>query len=155
MTAATGSHRTPVALAIAIARIGLGVLFAVAAVGKLQDPAQLAEDIANYRVVPAALVGPLTVTLPGVELVVGALLMLGVYTRAAACLAAAMLAAFTLGLVQSLARGVDLACGCFGGAPEPATIRTVVRDLALFGVAVAVATLDRGALSAAGDAPAE
>jgi hypothetical protein len=65
-------------------------------------------------------------------------LVLNVWTRAAALLLAALLAVFTVGLASALTRGIDLACGCFGGSAQ-ATWWTVLRDLALLGFALGVA----------------
>jgi hypothetical protein len=61
-----------------------------------------------------------------------------VWASAAALVAAALLAIFTAGLSQALLRGIDLRCGCFGGA-ERATWLTVLRDVALLGAALAIA----------------
>ena len=139
----TSSQRV-VGVIVAIARVGLGILFAYAAVEKLQDLPGLAEDIANYRMLPAALVGPLTVVLPGVELTAAALLIVGYWARAAAAVTAGMLAVFMVALSQALARGVDLNCGCFGSGVEPATIGTIVRDAALLCAACGVIVFDGG-----------
>jgi putative oxidoreductase len=121
------------------ARIGLGLLFAWAAVGKLADSVAFADDMANYRVLPASWVAPMTATIPGIELTVAALLIVGLYTRAAATITAGMLLVFTVAIGQALGRGVNLSCGCFGGAPEPASSWTVLRDVALLFWAVAIA----------------
>jgi putative oxidoreductase len=133
---------------IAAARIGLGILFAYAAAEKLKDLPGFAEDIANYRMLPAALVGPLAVVLPGVELTVGALLILGCWSRAAAAVTAAMLVVFIVGLSQALARGVDLNCGCFGSGVEPVSVGTIVRDAVLLLAAGGVIVFDGGRLLA-------
>jgi len=131
-------------LAVAVARVGLGLVFAWAAIGKLGDPATFADDIANYRLVPASWVGPIAVTVPGVELTVAALLIVGACTRAAAVITSGMLVVFTVAIVQALGRGVNLSCGCFGGTLEPASKWTVVRDLVLLAWAALVAGYGRG-----------
>ncbi len=122
----------------AAVRIALGAAFLWAAATKLPDLATFAETVANYRMLPAALVPAAAVAVVGVELAAGALLVAGVWARAAAAVSAGLLAIFTAGLSQALARGIDLRCGCFGGA-ERATWLTVGRDLVLLGAAVALA----------------
>src|SRR5262249_42921148 len=70
-----------------LVRVGLGALLVWAAVAKLRDPHAFAQDIANYRILPASLVAPVAATLPGVEIVVGLALVLAAWRRAAAAAA--------------------------------------------------------------------
>lgn len=122
---------------LAVVRVGLGALLLYAAATKVPDVAAFAESVANYRLLPAALVPAVAAAVLGVELVAGALLVAGRYTRAAALVASVLLAVFTAGLAQALLRGIDLRCGCFGGE-EPATWLTVLRDVAMLAAALAV-----------------
>lgn len=124
--------------ALAVCRIVLGALFIWAAVTKLPDMAAFAQDVANYRVIPAALVPTVAAAVVGIELLAGIGLVAGVMERPAAAVLAVLLAAFTALLVQALLRGIDLRCGCFGG-DERASWWTVVRDLVMLAAAVAVA----------------
>jgi len=126
------------ARALAVCRIVLGGLFIWAAVTKLPDVAAFAQDVANYRVIPAALVPILAAAVVGIELLAGIALVTGVMERPAAAVLAVLLAAFTGLLTQALLRGIDLRCGCFGG-DERASWWTVVRDLVMLATAVAVA----------------
>lgn len=120
------------------ARIILGALFLWASVTKVPDMAAFAESVANYRIVPPALVPVVAAAVVGVEILAGVALMLNVWARPAALLLAGLLAVFTVGLASALARGIDLACGCFGGT-DAATWWTVLRDLALLAWALGVA----------------
>jgi len=128
----------------AVCRVVLGALFIWAAVTKLPDIAAFAQDVANYRVIPAALVPIVAAAVVGIELLAGIALVIGVMDRPAAAVLAVLLAAFTALLAQALLRGIDLRCGCFGG-DERASWWTVVRDLVMLAAAVAVA---RGPLPA-------
>ena len=119
-------------------RVVLGALFIWAAVTKLPDMAGFAQDVANYRVVPAALVPFVASAVVGIELLAGLALVAGVMTQPAATVIAGLLAVFTVFLTQALLRGIDLRCGCFGG-DEPASWWTVARDLAMLAAAVALA----------------
>jgi putative oxidoreductase len=126
------------ARALTACRIVLGALFIWAAVTKLPDMAAFAQDVANYRVVPAALVPFVAAAVVGVELLAGISLVAGVMERAAAAVIAWLLVTFTVFLCQALLRGIDLRCGCFGG-DEPASWWTVARDLVMLAAAVAIA----------------
>ncbi len=119
-------------------RIVVGALFVWASSTKIPDMAGFAENVANYRMVPAALVPAVAAAVVGVELVAGLALLANVWSRAAALVLAALLAVFTAGVTSVVVRGIDVACGCFGGT-APATWWTVLRDVALLGLALAVA----------------
>jgi uncharacterized membrane protein YphA (DoxX/SURF4 family) len=101
------------------ARLVLGGVFIYAAYDKLADPRALADAIDNYRLLPDGLVNVVAVTLPWVEIAVVTLLVIGVLVPGAAFLGGSLLVVFTIALVAALARGLDIACGCFaveGGA---------------------------------------
>ncbi len=126
-------------------RLSVGVLFVYAAATKLPDMAAFAVDVANYRVVPPALVPLAAAALVGVELVAGTALVVGLWARPAAILASLMLALFAAALAQALLRGIDLECGCFG-VPGRATWLTVLRDAGFLVPASAVARFGGGSL---------
>jgi putative oxidoreductase len=124
-------------------RLALGAIFLYAAATKVPDMAEFAKDVANYRLLPAALVPWAASAVVGVEIVAGLALVLGVGARPAALVAAALLALFVGGLSQALLRGIDLRCGCFGGE-ESATWGTVARDLLMLAPALVVLWLGPG-----------
>jgi uncharacterized membrane protein YphA (DoxX/SURF4 family) len=130
--------------ALWVLRIALGGLFIYAGIGKLADPTQFAIDITNYRIVPS-LAPWAAVLLPYVEIGCGiaAIVLPRHWRRAGALAIAGMMALFTVAVSAALARGINIDCGCFGGAAGPITAITVVRDVALFGVALALVLLDR------------
>lgn len=124
-------------IALRLLRVGLGLLFVYAASTKLADMGQFAEEIANYRMLPASLVPLLAAAVMGLEIVAGTLLVLGTATRASAAVLSALLLVFIVALSQALLRGVDLRCGCFGGS-DMATWGTVARDVAMLAVTLAL-----------------
>jgi len=95
-------------------RLGLAALFLWTGAQKLVDPGSFAAAIANYRVLPDALVGVAAVGLPVLEIVIGAALLWPTYAQGAAVLVAALLVLFAAAMAQSKLRGIDLDCGCFG-----------------------------------------
>jgi uncharacterized membrane protein YphA (DoxX/SURF4 family) len=122
------------ALALAC-RVALGATFLYAAATKIPDMASFAQDVANYRLLPAPLVPWTASAVVGIEVVAGLALVTGVFTRAAALVAGGMLLVFIAGLSQALLRGIDLRCGCFGG-DDAASWWTVLRDLGMLAPAV-------------------
>jgi uncharacterized membrane protein YphA (DoxX/SURF4 family) len=111
-----------------VLRAGFAALFLYAGIAKLADVRAFALDVANYRMLPAAFVGPFAAAIPGVEVACGVGLLRARSARAAALLATAMLVAFTVAAVQALARDINIDCGCFGSVRAPVTILTIVRD---------------------------
>jgi putative oxidoreductase len=101
-----------------LGRVLVALVFAFAAVPKLADPAAFAADIDNYRLVPDALIGPLAIGLPILELLVAAALLTGIHAGGASILALGLLGVFVVGMSQAIARGIDLDCGCFGHEVE-------------------------------------
>lgn len=103
-----------------LGRLGLAGLFLYTGATKALDPGLLAQDIANYRVLPEALVGPTALLLPALELAAAAGLLLRSYAGGAALLTGLMLLAFAGAMGQARLRGIDLDCGCFGTAASSA-----------------------------------
>lgn len=121
-----------------LARAALGGLFVYAGALKFLDPAGFAQEIANYRLLPSALVGPLAVLLPGIEIAAGLSVLTGVALRGGVVIIEGMLVVFIIALAQAIGRGIDTSCGCFGVAEQadPIGWSEVVRDLLMMAAGV-------------------
>ena len=124
----------------------LGAVFIYASLDKIAQPREFARIVYHSQLVgPSQTLGYvpanlLAVTLPWLELVTGALLVLGVWRREAAATAGLMLVAFIVAVSWALANGIDIAnCGCFtvaGGAEGRALgWKLLLGDAALLAVA--------------------
>jgi putative oxidoreductase len=137
------------ALLALAARLYLGAVFVLACWHKIVEPGAFAIDIATYQILPLALVNPMAIVLPWVELVAGVLLIVGFRTRAAALLVAGMMSMFTVAIVIAVNKGLDMSCGCFasqGAAEDPISWWTTLRDAGWLGLALYVLMLDRSPL---------
>ena len=97
------------------ARLVVGGVWIYAGAIKLPDPDESVAAVRAYELLPgdtAVTVGQL---LPVLEVVVGAMLVLGVLVRGAAVVSALLFAAFIVGIASVWARGIEIDCGCFGG----------------------------------------
>ena len=123
-------------------RLGLGGLFVLAGVLKLAQPTTFATEIVYYSFLPQ-LAPYLAATLPMIEIALGLALVAAPvpWRRAAALAMAGLLAVFTVAVVQAVARGINIDCGCFGGGSGPVSGWTIARDLALLAAAVAAVWL--------------
>lgn len=97
-------------------RIVLGFLFILAAIEKIAQPEEFAKAITNYRLVPNAAVNLFAIVLPWVELLAGLSILVGLLTRGSSLILTFLLGVFIVAIGISLARGLDISCGCFGTA---------------------------------------
>lgn len=102
------------------ARVGLGTVMLVAGAVKLPDPAGSVHAVRAYQALPEMLVSPVGYLLPLVEVAVGALLIVGLFTKPAAAATAGLQAVFIAGIAWAWANGLEIDCGCFGGGGEKA-----------------------------------
>lgn len=100
-------------------RLALGGLFVFAAFTKITDPQEFVFNLNAYGVFDEEahehMIKVLGFAIPWAEMVVGVALVLGVWARGAAALLAVQLFAFSLGILNVIASGKTLSCGCFGG----------------------------------------
>ena len=139
------------------ASIFAGLIFLVAGIDKLRHRDLLPGVIANYRLLPASLIGPAAAALPPVELLLGTALIIG--SRPAAPLAAiGLLLVFAAAMAINIGRGrrhIDCGCGHAGLRQELGwgpVLRNIVlaaalalrlagpAGLAIYDLAIAVAT---------------
>ena len=92
----------------------LGLAFLLAGVLKIVDPLAFAVSIARLRMAPMALVGPVAILLPWLEVVAAVALFFPNYREAALRLLLSLLTVFTAILGIALIRGTAASCGCFG-----------------------------------------
>jgi uncharacterized membrane protein YphA (DoxX/SURF4 family) len=99
---------------------------------KILDPKSFALDVATYQFLPLSTVNLFALVLPWVELLAGAMLVVGLRVRAASLLTTAMMVAFIVALGWALHLGLDMSCGCFASQAaaqgDSISWRTMVRD---------------------------
>jgi putative oxidoreductase len=99
--------------------IVLAAVFIYAGVDKIRDPAQFADSVAAFAILPNALVTPMALGLPMFEVLCGLMVLAPPSRRVGALALTLATAMFIVALVSALARGLTLDCGCFGaGAPS-------------------------------------
>lgn len=123
------------------ARLVVGAVFIAAGAIKLPNPADSVAAVRAYQALPHQLVEPVGQLLPVVEVVVGAMLVLGLLTRGASVVAAVLLVVFIAGIVSVWVRGISIDCGCFGGGGyDPGAMDKypweIARDVALLAASV-------------------
>ncbi|MEA3389972.1 MauE/DoxX family redox-associated membrane protein [Sphingobium sp. CCH11-B1] len=100
------------AIAAFAAAIGVGLILLQAGLSKLRHRHLLPGVVANYRLLPSALVAPAATILPLAEIAIGATLIAG-FTTVPVVLAMLLLALFAGAMAINIARGRDhIDCGC-------------------------------------------
>tara|TARA_B100001250_G_scaffold408114_1_gene429949 strand:- start:1673 stop:2104 length:432 start_codon:yes stop_codon:yes gene_type:complete len=97
---------------ILFTRLILGIIFIVASIDKIIDPASFARDISNYHVVPYGLENIIAIFLPWLELFIGLSLIFGLMVDGASLISGILLILFILIIFQATMRGFNIECGC-------------------------------------------
>jgi uncharacterized membrane protein YphA (DoxX/SURF4 family) len=114
-------------------RLFIGGLFIYAGTGKFIEPLSLADSITTYQIIPQWLVNLTALGLPPLEIIAGFMLVIGWGKRVASFCLLILTLVFCMALIQGLARGLEIDCGCFGSG-EPSmtgTIKSLGRDVLL------------------------
>jgi putative oxidoreductase len=96
-----------------VLRIYIGWIFIDASLSKIPDAVLFAENLANYRIIPYFGLNLVAIVLPWLELICGFYLIIGLRIKAAASMAGGFLFLFTLFVIITIFRGVNMNCGCF------------------------------------------
>jgi len=123
----------------AISAVALGLVFEWSGVAKVASRDAWQVEDTPFSTGSRAVDRLVRRVLPWFEIVLGGLLILRLVSTAAAAAAVVLLAVFTVALVRVLARGQRPPCMCFGATrPRPISWASVVRNLALIGLGIAV-----------------
>jgi uncharacterized membrane protein YphA (DoxX/SURF4 family) len=130
-------RRSVLPWAATLARLLLGAVWLVAGLAKVGDLDASVRAVRAYRLLPDVGAQVVGAALPLAEVLLGLLLVAGLFVRASAVLSALLMAAFVVGIASAWARGLRIDCGCFGSGgdltagEEPAYGWELARDGAL------------------------
>jgi uncharacterized membrane protein YphA (DoxX/SURF4 family) len=119
-------------------RVVLGGLFIYAGVVKVVDPLGFAQDIRNYRLVGQSLAFVAAVVLPWLEILAGAFLIAGIWKRGATLVITGLLVFFIVLTLVTMARGLDVDCGCFGSLSRRSGWGVVLEDLGMLALGLCI-----------------
>jgi uncharacterized membrane protein YphA (DoxX/SURF4 family) len=129
-------------------RLLVGALFVAAGALKVGHFNDLAAAIAGFRILPEGAIAPLAVVLPFFEIGLGMYLIVGLFTRTAAIVAALQLIVYAAAIASAVIRHIPANCGCFGPQDQaPADWPHVFVDLALAAICALVAWRAPGLLA--------
>jgi len=124
-------------------RVLVGAIYMTFALSKIMRPAVFALNVVDFGMMPSWGVDLWLLALPWAELVVGMFLILGIRTRAAATLIAAMNLIFIVGLVHAIYLHLPINCGCVGEVGEPVNWWKVLKNTGVLVMTIQIFLYDR------------
>ncbi|MCB9205737.1 MAG: DoxX family membrane protein [Ignavibacteriales bacterium] len=99
---------------VAITRIYLALVFILSGLDKINNLEAFAVSIENYKILPIESINIIAIVIPWMELVAGALLLIGLYIKENSLIITTLLLIFTVAIISAIARNLDIDCGCQG-----------------------------------------
>lgn len=96
-----------------LSRLLIGGMLIYASYYKIIEPTSFAKSIWYYHLVPGKLINLMALIVPWLELVCGLGLILGIFYRGAKLWTTLLMLVFIAALSSTIARGLDIDCGCF------------------------------------------
>jgi uncharacterized membrane protein YphA (DoxX/SURF4 family) len=124
-----------------VARLILGCTLLIAGLLKIGNLESMTQSVYEYQILKYISTDPtllrvVAYPIPVIEIIIGALLIAGLFTRAAGLLGAAMMLVFIAAIASVWARGISIDCGCFGkggkvAAGQTTYLQDILRDAGL------------------------
>ena len=127
-------------------RLYLGYFFIYASLSKIPYPAQFAEAIANYRLIPYMVLNLGALILPWIELVTGLFLIIGFKSRSSTLVIGLLLIMFDVMVLINMYRGAPITCGCYDTVGEPIGWKKVLENALMLVFSVQIYCFDRAGL---------
>lgn len=135
-------------LILLLARLGLGITLLISGAAKATGRLKFEQSLYTFGFVPVAIVRAMSFAVPSTELLLGLMLILGLFARESAIATAFLISTFSVGVILNLLENRRIECGCFGSFSEkPISWWTVGRNLILVAGAALIAILGGGMFS--------
>jgi uncharacterized membrane protein YphA (DoxX/SURF4 family) len=129
-------------------RTAIGVVLLMSGIGKLTGGHEIVSVVASLNVLPYPLIQPTLTVLPWLEIVMGTLFILGLFSRLVAALSLPLFAAFIVTNIFNLQRGLTEPCTqCFGNLLVLTARDALIIDMLLLLAALRVVSLEGPAIS--------
>jgi uncharacterized membrane protein YphA (DoxX/SURF4 family) len=124
-------------------RFIVGGIFIYASLDKIAHPAQFAQAVYNYQILPGQLINLTALILPWLELTAGLCLFFAFLEIPSLVILNGLIVIFAVFVGLSLSRGLDIHCGCFTTDPSAKSdmAQVLVRDVILLAAGLTALTL--------------
>jgi putative oxidoreductase len=95
-----------------VARVVVALIFIIAAIPKISNPAEFAGEIARYNLMPNAFLNIMALALPWIELITAIFLLVGIRMKANSVIISGMLLVFVVAIGLAMVQGLNINCGC-------------------------------------------
>ena len=112
-----------------VLRFYIGYVFIHASASKIHYPAEFAESLAAYQILPYWSVNFMALFMPWLELTCGLFLILGLRTKVVTSIIASLLVVFTIAILLNVIKGAPISCGCFENVDHPIGWQDIARDI--------------------------
>ena len=127
-----------------LARLLVGAVFFLAGHAKVRpQSSKFVEAVLGYGLLPRSIATAFARCLPPIEMVLGAFLAIGLWSRCAAVVGFSLLMLFSSAMIISILRGNKPSCGCFGSLTQ-VQWRLVYRNLSMMGILLPIYYMDGG-----------
>ena len=99
---------------VRVVRILLGIVLLFSGITKIIDSSKAVDLMLDFKVIPEALILIIVSILPVLEILIGVLLILGMYPKFASISALVLFSGFFLIIIYGTIIGLNSDCGCFG-----------------------------------------
>jgi len=127
-------------------RVYLGYFFIYASLSKIPHPAQFAETIADYRLIPFMFLNLGAVILPWIELVTGLFLIIGFKSKTSVIVIGLLLIMFDVMILINMYQGAPITCGCYDTVGEPIGWKKILENALMLVFSVQIYYCDKPAL---------
>ena len=134
-------------------RIILGATFIYASLDKIAHPAQFAQIVHNYKILPSFLINLFAISLPWIELFCGIFLIVGIGVESSSLVLSFLLFLFAVAISYNVfIRGLDINCGCFTTSltAKKQGAELLIRDFILLGMGLQVIFFNRDRFTLSG-----
>jgi len=119
--------------AISLTRLYIALVFILSGLDKINDLSSFAQSIENYRILSISLINILAIIIPWLEVIAGALLLLGIFIKENSLIIFTLLIIFTVAIFTAVLRNLDIDCGCQGTFDgQKVGILKIIENIALF-----------------------
>ena len=127
-------------------RVYLGYFFIYASLSKIPHPAQFADAISDYRLIPYMFLNLGAVILPWIELVTGIFLIIGFKSRTSIIVIGLLLIMFDVMILINMYQGAPISCGCYDVVGEPIGWKKVLENVLMLVFSVQIYYCDKPVL---------